>query len=52
MKLQPTEAIGLFATVGYAFGQEFNVGFDARNLDEVRKVSDEGFVRGGVDVKF
>ena len=37
---------------GYAFAQEFSTGFDARKTDLVADVSDEPYVRFGVDIRF
>jgi len=37
---------------GYAFGQEFSTGFDARDTDLVADVSDEPYLRFGVDIRF
>jgi hypothetical protein len=37
---------------GYAFGQEFSTGFDSRRTDLVADLSDEPYVRFGVDIRF
>jgi hypothetical protein len=46
------ESFGLTASVGYAWHQEFSVGFDSRKTDEVADFSDEPYVRFGFEVKF
>ena len=46
------ETLAFTAAVGYAWGQEFSVGFDARDTDEVADVSDEPYARIGLEVKF
>lgn len=37
---------------GYAFGQEFSRGWDARDTTSVRELSDEPYIRGGVLIRF
>ncbi len=37
---------------GYAFDQEFTRGFDVRDEDTVRDISDEPYVRAGVTMRF
>ena len=46
------ETVALTAAVGYAWGQEFSIGFDSRNGDAVADISDEPYVRVGFEVKF
>ena len=46
------ERFALTAAVGYAWGQEFSVGFDSRKSDEVTDLSDEPYVRFGIEFKF
>ena len=46
------EQFALTAAAGYAWGQEFSVGFDARETDLVADFSDEPYVRFGFEVKF
>ena len=40
------------AAVGYAFNTELNIGWDTRDADELAEISDEPYVRVGVEVKF
>ena len=40
------------AAAGLIFGQEFNRGFDTRNLDLVREVDSAAFLRVGVTASF
>ena len=46
------ETLAFTAAAGYAWGQEFSVGFDSRRTDELADVSDEPYVRVGFEVKF
>ena len=52
VKWAPRESVGLTAAVGYAWGEEFSVGFDARKSTEVADISDEPYLRLGFEVKF
>ena len=46
------ERAAFTAAAGYAWGQEFSIGFDARKTDEVADISDEPYVRVGFELKF
>lgn len=46
------ETLAFTAAAGYAWGQEFSVGFDSRKTDEVADISDEPYLRFGFEVKF
>lgn len=46
------ETLAFTAAAGYAWAQEFSVGFDSRKTDEVADISDEPYVRVGFEVKF
>jgi hypothetical protein len=37
---------------GYAFGQHFEVGFDSRDAEEIADISDEPYVRFGIEAEF
>ena len=37
---------------GYAFGQEFDVGYDSRDPGGLRDLDDSGYIRGGVELRF
>lgn len=54
VRLKPEQLPGsqLVIAGGYAFDREFERGFDVRDLDTVREVSDEPFVRIGLDLTF
>lgn len=52
LRWEPRKDFGLSVAVGYAFGQEFSTGFDSRQTDEVADVSDEPYLRFGLDFKF
>ena len=42
----------LSASAGYAFDQEFSHGYDVRNLDPTRRISDEPFLRLRLELGF
>jgi hypothetical protein len=44
--------LSFVAAAGYAFNTELNVGWDSRDEDELATLSDEPYVRFGVEVKF
>jgi len=48
----PQEWASLIVAGGYAFSQEFNVGWDLREPDRIAKPSDEPYVRVGLEVRF
>ena len=50
--LRQRESLAFTAAAGYAWQQEFGVGFDSRNTDEVLDASDEPYLRVGFEVKF
>lgn len=52
IRLDPFEQFGLVFAAGYAFGREFQQGFDDRNLDRITRFGDTPYVRLGIDVKF
>jgi hypothetical protein len=52
VKWSPIEAANLIVAGGYAFNQEFNVGFDTRDQDRIAKPSDEPYLRLGFEVRF
>lgn len=37
---------------GYAYGQEFDFGYDSRDPVGVRDLDDSGYIRGGVELRF
>jgi hypothetical protein len=49
---RPNDEIALTVAAGYAFDQEFNIGWDTRNQDRVAKPSDEPYLRVGFEVRF
>lgn len=52
VRYQPHDAVRLDLAVGYAFSGEFNEGFDSRGPDEIADISDEPYVRAGVELRF
>jgi hypothetical protein len=46
----PVEWLDLIVAGGYAFSQEFNVGFDTRDQDRIARPSDEAYVRFGFEL--
>ena len=51
-RFTPIEQVNVIGAVGYIFSQEFNQGWDTRDVDRVSKPSDEPYLRVGVEVKF
>jgi hypothetical protein len=52
LKWEASEDVSLTLAGGYAFGQEFNVGFDTRDMDELAEPSDEPYLRVGLEARF
>jgi hypothetical protein len=52
VRYAPTDAVNVDLAVGYAWGGEFSEGFDVRETDEIADVSDEPYVRAGVQLRF
>jgi hypothetical protein len=46
------ETVSLSLAGGFAFNQQFDVGFDTRNADELAEISDEPYVRLAVEARF
>jgi hypothetical protein len=46
------QAFALTVAGGYAWGQEFSVGFDSRETDELADLGDEPYLRVGLELKF
>lgn len=51
LRWTPAEWVDLTVAGGYAFSQEFNVGWDVRDQDRIAKPSDEVYVRFGVALR-
>lgn len=52
LQWEPRDGFQFQAAVGYAWGGEFSVGFDQRDSDEVTEISDEPYVRAGLEIRF
>lgn len=52
IRIDPHPAVTIRASIGYNFGQEFNTGWDSRNLDSVTDLSDEMYGRIAVDLRY
>lgn len=52
IRWNPTKLIRLSVGGGWAFGREFSRGFDSRNLDPVRHLSDSAFARVQFELGF
>lgn len=52
VRWQPCQWFGLTVVGGFAFDQEFQTGFDIRDTDTVRQVSDEPYVRVAGSIGF
>lgn len=37
---------------GYAFGQEFDIGYDSRDPDGLRDLDDSAYIRAGIELRF
>ena len=51
VRWQPARYVALVAAGGYAFNQEFSQGWDMRDTEEVADVSDEAYVRVGIEYR-
>jgi hypothetical protein len=49
---EPRKDARVIVAGGYAFGQTFSAGFDFRDDDEVTDVTDEPYVRAGLELRF
>ena len=52
VRYEPADAVHLDLAVGYAWSTEFSEGFDSRETNEIADVSDEPYVRAGVQLRF
>lgn len=52
LRYEPTAGINFDLALGYAWNGEFSEGFDARKTDEIADVSDEPYVRAGLELRF
>jgi hypothetical protein len=48
----PWYGANVIGAIGYAFSQEFNVGWDTRDMDRAAKPSDEAYLRFAVEARF
>lgn len=44
--------VALTVAGGYAFGQEFDIGYDSRDPTGLRDLDDSGYIRGGIELRF
>jgi len=49
---EPVKDTRVIFAGGYAFGQEFSTGWDFRDDDEITELSDEPYVRAGLEMRF
>lgn len=52
VKWSPVEELHVVVAGGYAFGQEFSVGWDSRETDLVTDLSDEPYIRVGLEWRY
>lgn len=52
VRWEPRDGVKMNLALGYAWGGEFTVGFDQRDSDLVADISDEPYVRGGIQIEF
>jgi hypothetical protein len=48
----PWSGASVIGAIGYAYSQEFNVGFDSRDQDRVAKPSDEPYLRFAFELRY
>ncbi len=51
LRWDPTESITVLGAIGYAFDQDFRVGFDTRDTEKVARISDEIYFRIGFEMR-
>lgn len=47
-----TNNVVLTVAGGYAFNQEFDIGYDSRDPTGLRDLDDSGYIRGGIELRF
>ncbi len=52
VRFQPRDEFNIDLAVGYAWSGEFSQGFDSRDTDEIADISDEPYVRVGVELRY
>jgi hypothetical protein len=52
LRWTPAHKVNLLVAAGYAFGQELTTGFDSSNDDKLTDLSDEPYLRVGLEVGF
>jgi hypothetical protein len=52
VRFEPNEQIHADLALGYAWGGEFSEGFDSRRTNEIADISDEPYIRAGVELRF
>jgi hypothetical protein len=52
VRFGPTDYFSADLAVGYAWNTEFSEGFDSRETNEIADVSDEPYIRAGLEVRF
>jgi hypothetical protein len=52
VRYQPCKAFNVDLAVGYAWGGEFSQGFDARDTEEITDISDEPYIRAGLELRY
>lgn len=52
VRWEPHDGVRLEAALGYAWGGQFSVGFDQRDSLKVAEISDEPYIRGGIEIRF
>ena len=52
VRYEPCKNAALDLALGYAWGGEFSEGFDSRKTNEIADISDEPYIRAGVELKY
>jgi hypothetical protein len=52
VRYEPCENAAVDLALGYAWSGEFSEGFDSRRNNEIADISDEPYIRGGIELKY
>jgi hypothetical protein len=52
VRYEPSKAFNIDLAIGYAWGGEFSEGFDSRDTTEITDISDEPYIRAGLELRY
>ena len=52
VRFEPTKSFHADLAIGYAWNGEFSEGFDSRETNEIADISDEPYIRAGVELRY